>query len=132
MIVPLASSGRPSALVRLGLVVLLVVAGCGGAATPAPSYPAGAVVLTAKNLQFDTQEIRVKAGTDATIVFVNRDSDVHNLAIRTERGFDGDLVFRNDPVGSSTIVLDIGVLQPGTYYFLCEVHPSMTGTVFAY
>jgi plastocyanin len=64
-------------------------------------------------------------------VLVNKDGDPHNIAIRTKQGFDGELIFRHDPITASTIVLQAGPIPAGTYYFICEVHPEMTGTVLA-
>ena len=118
----------------LSLVALAVIAvGCGsGQATPPPTYPPGSIVVTAHNLAFDTAELMVPADTKFTLVLVNKDSDMHNIAIRTERGFEGDLVFRHDPISASTVVLQVGPIKPGTYFFICEQHPSMTGTVIAH
>ena len=31
--------------------------------------------------------------------------------------------------GVATITYDIPALMPGTYYFHCDVHPTMNGTV---
>jgi plastocyanin len=120
------------ALLSLLATVLLLAAACGGAASPAPTIPEGAVVVHAHNLAFDTKEIQVPAGTAFKLAFVNEDGDTHNIAIRTKPGFDGDVVFRFDPVSSTTVVLDVPPIAKGTYYFLCEVHPNMSGTVFAY
>jgi plastocyanin len=110
-------------------ILALVVTACGGGATPAPTYPPGSIVVTAKDRKFDLDTIRLKADSEVALVFINRDGDMHNLAIRSRSGFDGDLIFRFDPVGTSTEVLTVGPIPAGTYYFLCEVHPSMRGTV---
>jgi plastocyanin len=126
---------RPSLarrLVALGVVPALVFAACGGGGNPAPaSYPPGAIVVTAESQAFDTAELVVPAGRPFTLVFVNRDSAQHNIAIRTEQGFEGDLVFRFDPISASTVTLEVGPIPAGTYFFLCEAHPFMTGTVIA-
>ena len=121
---------RPLATFAL-LGLLLAVAGCGGSASPPPTYPPGAIVVTAENLMFDTSELIVPADSVFPLVLVNKDGDPHNIAIRTKQGFDGELVFRHDPITASTIVLQVGPIPAGTYYFICEVHPAMTGTVLA-
>jgi plastocyanin len=119
------------ALAALVALVALIAAACGGAATPAPSIPPGAVVVHAKNLAFDTKELHVPAGTSFSLALVNEDGDTHNIAIRTKPGFDGDVVFRFDPFSAATKVFTVGPIPKGTYYFLCEVHPNMSGTVIA-
>ncbi len=132
---PLRTSGIGSLTARLitALVAVAFMAGsCGGAASPPPSFPAGTVVIHARNLAFDTKELQIPAGTTFSLAFVNEDGDTHNIAIRTKSGFDGDLLFRFDPVASTTIVLSVGPIPKGSYFFLCEVHPQMNGTVFAY
>jgi plastocyanin len=120
---------RPAALTLLGL--MLAIAGCGGTASPPPTYPPGSIVVTAENRTFDTSELIVPAGVPFSLVLVNKDGDQHNLAIRTKQGFDGELIFRHDPISASTVILDVGPIPAGTYYFICEVHPTMTGTVLA-
>ena len=117
------------ALALLGL--LLAVAGCGGSASPQPTYPPGAIVVTAESRTFSTSELVVPADVAFPLVLVNKDGDSHNIAIRSKQGFDGELIFRHDPIAASTIVLQVGPIPAGTYYFICEVHPEMTGTVLA-
>jgi len=114
------------------ILATLVLGACGGAATPAPSWPADAIVVTARNLQFDTKELQINGETDTTLVLINEDSDAHNIAIRTRSGFDGEILFRFDPVSATTIVLPVGKLPKGSYFFLCDLHPAMAGTVFVY
>jgi plastocyanin len=119
------------ALAALVLAPVLVLAGCGGGATAAPSYPPGSIVVTAEARKFDTDRLLVPADARFTLVLVNNDSEQHNVAIRTMPGFDGEIVFRHDPISKSTFTSEVGPIAPGTYYFLCEVHPTMTGTVVA-
>lgn len=124
---------RPRAVATLVLLAAAIaVAACSGTASAPPTYPPGSIIVTAHDRTFDTKEIRLPADTEATLVLVNRDSDPHNIEIRTKQGFDGDLKFRFDPVALQTVVLTLPPLPAGTYYFLCAVHPSMTGTVFVY
>jgi plastocyanin len=125
---------RPS-LARLvlalgALCAVLAVAACGTAApTPPPTYPPGAIVVTADDLTFDTSELVLPADRAFDLVVVNKESDQHNIAIRTQRGFDGDLIFRHDPISARTVVLRVEAIAAGTYFFICEIHPVMTGTV---
>ena len=125
-----ASIARSRAPLSL-LALLLALAGCGGSASPPPSYPPGAIVITAQSQRFSTSELIVPADETFSLVLENRDADMHNIAIRTKQGFEGDLIFRHDPIAASTIVLEVGPIAAGTYHFLCEVHPAMTGTVLA-
>ena len=122
---------RSAVLVVVVLVSALIVA-CGGAPSPSPTIPAGAIVVHAKDRAFDTKELQVHAGTAFTLVFVNADGDLHNIAIRTQSGSGGDLLFRFDPVSTGTVVLPVGSIPKGNWFFMCEVHPDMWGTVFAY
>lgn len=114
------------------ILTALVLGACRGSATPAPSWPADAIVVTAANLQFDTKELQFNGEAETTLVLINKDSDAHNIAIRTRSGFDGEVLFRFDPVSATTIVLPVGKLPKGSYFFLCDVHPAMAGTVFVY
>ena len=123
---------RRSAAFAVVALVSVLVAACGGAPSPSPTIPAGAIVVHAKDRAFDTRELQVHADTPFTLVFVNADGDLHNIAIRTQSGSGGDLLFRFDPVSTGTVVLPVGGIPKGNWFFLCEVHPDMRGTVFAY
>jgi plastocyanin len=89
-----------------------------------------AVTVTAQNIAFDTDTIELPADTASTITFDNQDSGVpHNIAIYaddtlSETLFQGELI-----TGPDTIDYAIDPLEAGEYYFQCDVHPDMNGTV---
>jgi len=86
------------------------------------------VNITAQDIAFDTETITVPAGANVTMVFNNMDSVPHNVAIydsslRSEEIFVGDII-----TGPAEITYNFTApSEPGTYYFQCDVHPSMNG-----
>jgi plastocyanin len=90
----------------------------------------GGLRVVAQDIAFDTSTIELVAGTPSTIAFDNRDAGVqHNIAIYTdntlsEELFNGELI-----TGPATVEYQIPALDPGEYYFLCIVHPNMSGAV---
>jgi plastocyanin len=88
------------------------------------------IQVAAENIAFDTDTIELPPDTPATIVFDNRDAGVqHNIAIYEDDTlatvlFQGELV-----TGPDTIEYRIPPLPAGEYYFHCDVHPNMSGTV---
>lgn len=91
------------------------------------------VEIIAQGIQFNLSEIRVRADGQVRLRLDNRDAGVdHNIAVRRSRtdstpvapGSVG-LVFPGP--GIDDTVFDIP--PPGTYFFVCDVHPTqMTGT----
>ena len=124
---------RRLVLAALGLAAAAIIASCssGAPSSPIVTYPPGAIVISAQNLRFSTDQLVVPAGAKFTLVFENKEPVPHNLAITTQPDGKGDLLFRHDPITSSTGVFEVGPLAAGTYHFRCEVHPSMTGMVLA-
>jgi plastocyanin len=129
---------RRGALMTLILVFATVLAACssnsdasepadgdGGTATVAD----GAVEITAEGLAFDASTIEATSGEDFTITLVNNDSAPHNISIYTEEG--GDLLGEAGATAEAgqTVTLDVAALDAGTYYFQCDIHPDMNGTV---
>lgn len=100
--------------------------------TPAATTTAGAAVtvnISADNMAFDTSTITVPAGANVTMVFDNQDDGIpHNVAVydssaRTEQIFVGEII-----TGPAEITYTFPApSEPGTYYFQCDVHPSMNG-----
>jgi plastocyanin len=97
--------------------------GGGGAATTTE--------VTAQGLAFDTDTITLAAGAKSTITFTNDDAGVqHNIAIYPSSTELTSPLFRGDVVtGPDKITYSIPALESGTYYFHCDVHPTMSGQV---
>jgi plastocyanin len=88
----------------------------------------GAVTISAANLQFDANVIQATAGEAFTITLVNNDSAPHNLSIYTEEGGD-DIVLGDTAEGGQTVTIEVPALEAGSYYFHCDIHPEMNGSV---
>jgi amicyanin len=93
-------------------------------ATPvssAPAPPVGANSVTIKNFAFAPVALTVKAGT--TVTWVNQDAEPHTV---TSQGGQGPLRSTAlSPSGRYSYTFT----KPGTYRYLCTIHPFMTGTV---
>jgi plastocyanin len=95
---------------------------------PTPSPPGGEADLVAENTAFNTDRLALPADEETTLVFENRDPLTHNVAIYTEQG--GDALFQGELVTASTAEYEVPPLEPGSFFFQCDVHPDvMTGTV---
>ena len=131
---------RRGALITLALIMTSVLAACSGgddASEPADggngggtaTVENGTVEITAADLAFDVTTIEAPAGEDFTITLVNDDSAPHNISIYTEEG--GELIgsVGDTAEGGQTATLDVSALEAGTYYFQCDIHPDMNGSV---
>ena len=101
----------------------------GGSEAAAAEGGAGGTEVTAANVAFDTDTLELEAKTEATIPFKNEDTAEHNIAIYEDDSaakelFKGDII----PGGQET-TYQVPPLPKGEYYFQCDVHPAMNGTV---
>jgi plastocyanin len=117
------------------LAIALLVAACAGSALgfdqPPPSLDPSSPRLSANGLAFDRAELAVPAGEPFVLVFENHEAISHNVSIyadaaHQDRRFEGVLFG-----GPATRWYPIPALAPGTYDFLCDLHPSMLGRVVA-
>lgn len=142
--------GWPMSALRLFLVAFVVVAvaqsgalsslgggaGGGAAASPAASGgggggPTADLTVIAKDVAFDKHELSIGANKAFTIAFKNQDPAgvPHNIQIKDA----GGTVVQDQPTidGGKETVYSFNALAPGTYTFICKVHPipNMTGTL---
>ena len=130
---------RRGALITLILVFASALAACGGSSDS--SEPAdggtggtatvvdGEVAISANDLAFDASTIEAPAGAEFTITFTNNESQPHNVAIYSEEGGDEIVVGEVITGPDATTQIVVPALDAGTYYFQCDVHPDMNGTV---
>lgn len=115
------------------LVVAFVLVACSGA-NAAPSGPArsadpNALQISSKDLKFSTDKLVAPAGRAFQIVYDNQESSPHNVAIYTDQSA-STKVFAEDPFGGpKEVVFDVPAIAAGSYFFRCDVHPDMKGTL---
>lgn len=96
--------------------------------TGEPTGPPGETVeITAQGTAFDTSELSLPADEPSTIVFDNQDPLSHNVSIYTAEG--GEQLFGGELITATTAEYPVPPLEAGSYYFQCDVHPEMNGTV---
>jgi len=107
----------------------------GPAGSPAPSaggVPGTAFTIVAKGIAYSQTSITVPANTPFTITFDNQDPAgvTHDVDIRAA---DKTTVVQDQQVtnGGSKSTYAYKGLAPGTYVFICSIHPipQMTGTL---
>lgn len=98
----------------------------------AAEEPSGTPDLTlrAQNVAFDAKEIIVPAGRPAVIRLDNEDAGIlHNIAVYRDAQV-SELVTRGKLFdGPRTRDYRFEAFEAGTYYFQCDLHPSMNGVL---
>ena len=106
--------------------------GASPAASAKGGVPATAFTIVAKGIAYDTTAITVPANTAFTIAFDNQDPPgvTHDIDIRAA---DKTTVVQTQEVinGGTKATYSYTGLAPGTYVFICSIHPipQMTGTL---
>ncbi len=127
-------SGRRLAIAGLALALLL--GGCSGADGGQPagsieSFPPDTPRIVARDTAFVGGTVAVPANSSFVLVFDNRDGDPHNVAILSNGPGDAPRFTGEIFSGPGARLYTVPALEPGTYRFRCDVHPSMTGSVTA-
>jgi plastocyanin len=118
---------RRTLLVTLSLAITAAVYGCGGQVATLAPFTGSGITVQADDVQFSSREIQLPAGQPLRIVLDNRDAGVpHDISVRQ-----GSQVLATSAIvsGPATTEVRFGPLEPGTYQFICTVHPAMTGTL---
>jgi len=121
-------------LLALGLVAIAAMsAACSSAAAqPIPSGPVdpNGPTIVAKDMKFQNASVEVKAGQNVTLHFDNQDSAPHNVAIYRDSSATSAISI-GDVVSSGKKDQVVPALPAGTYFFRCDVHHDMTGSIVA-
>jgi plastocyanin len=133
-------SKRPHALAAIGFVGLLVLAwlmifqptlGLGGVPDcPQNISEANVGVCAFDDQRFVPDRIELPADEVSVLAFSNRDDGVqHNVAIYTDDTVEEPIAIGDLVEGPMTTFTEVPALDPGEYYFRCDVHPIMDGTL---
>jgi plastocyanin len=111
------------------VAMVAVLAACSSTPASQPADAADAdVTVTAANLEFQETTLTVASGEAFSLELINEDAAQHNVSIYTDSSASESL-FVGEYVGEGTIVYDVPALEPGEYFFRCDLHPEMTGTL---
>jgi len=103
--------------------------GCDATGSGTLTVTDGDVALCANNLEFDADTIEAPANEEFTITFTNAESAPHNVAVYVEEGGEDIVIGEVISGPDATTQVVVPALEPGTYYFRCDVHPDMEGTI---
>jgi plastocyanin len=121
----------------IGLLSLAaVLAACSGSSTTpgaaSPSTPAGdAITITAKDLKFGQTEVTVPADEAFDLVLDNQEGIPHNVAIYTDESASTTISVGEIFSGPAQKTQAVPAMAAGTYFFRCDVHPDMKGSIVA-
>jgi plastocyanin len=93
--------------------------------------PSGPIIeVSAEGVSFDQSCLAAPAGQPFTIGFTNNDGGIpHNVAIYTDESAAESVFVGEIFQGVDTMSYEVPALEPGTFFFRCDVHPGqMTGT----
>ena len=119
----------------LGLLVLAAVTVACSSSGAAPATSSGPVdpnapVVVAQNNAFAPATLTVTSGKAFSLTLDNKDSAPHNVAIYKDSSA-AEKVSIGEIVTSSKATQQVPALEKGQYFFRCDVHHEMTGTIVA-
>ncbi len=99
--------------------------------TTTPSGSPITINLVAKSVAFNMSTITVTAGAQVTVNFDNQDNGIpHNFSVYTDQSASKSIFVGQTITGpAKTTYKFTAPSTPGSYYFRCDVHPTiMTGS----
>ncbi len=85
------------------------------------------IEVSAQDLAFDTETLELAAG-GTVINFENADTQPHNISVYPSEEELNAALFKGDIInGGASKAYQVGEIEPGEYYFHCDVHPTMKG-----
>jgi plastocyanin len=126
-------TSRTLGLARICLFALAAVtAGCsgGGAASSATPPPDVEASIDAKDSRFTSAQLTVPGGVEFQLFFRNLDGIPHNVAIYRDPTA-VEKLFVGETITNATVTYVVPAMPAGAYFFRCDLHPDMSGTVQA-
>jgi len=101
------------------------------ASASAPSTPVTAQTIVAKGIQWDLKQLLFKADAAITVTVDNQDAGVpHNFGVYSDAARTKEIDKpAGDVTGPAKKDYTVKPLTAGTYYFQCDIHPNMNGTI---
>ncbi len=126
----IAAIGFAGLLLILWLMIFKPTLGFGG--IPECDVTGTEAICAFDDQRFSSDRLTVAAGEPFGLVFDNEDEGVpHNVAIYTDDSAVQSLFVGDVIDGPETVTYDVPALDPGEYFFRCDVHPQMNGTLEA-
>lgn len=112
--------------------VLAVLAACSAAAAPGTASPSGSAdtTISSGSLSFDSETLTVPAGRAFTLQYINRSALPHNVAIYDDSSL-AEKIFVGETIGEGSVVYEVPAIPAGEYFFRCDIHPEMTGSLIS-
>jgi plastocyanin len=113
-------------------LLAVAVGGCGGTQVSTVLSTIGSgPVIAANELTFDRSQLDVPAGEAFDLQLINNESAPHNVAIYADGSAAQPLFVGEIFGGPAARVYEVPALAAGTWFFRCDVHPDMKGSVVA-
>lgn len=110
---------RFPASAAVAALAITAASACSGAPASTSSAPVPGTAVSIDNFAFAPATLTVHRGD--TVTWTNHDEEPHTVAA-------GDGSFRS-PGMDSNATFSFTFTKPGSYDYICSIHPSMHGTV---